>query len=191
MKGCRPLSEEEVTAVLNSFTGTCAKRDRALFVLGLKTGFRISELLSLRVKDVVHGSRLADRVAVARRSMKGKVEGRAVVLHPDAKEALGAWLQERGEAAKPDSFLFASRKGQRPISRVQAWRILDAAFAAAGVEGQTGTHSMRKTFAGRVYDALGEDIFRLQQALGHRSINSTTAYLSFREEDVDAAILAI
>ena len=77
MKGCRPLTEEEVDAVAASFTGQFATRDRALFVLGIKSGFRISELLSLRVGDVRQGGQFTARVYVERRSTKGKVEGRA------------------------------------------------------------------------------------------------------------------
>jgi site-specific recombinase XerD len=50
---------------------------------------------------------------------------------------------------------------------------------------------MRKTFANKVYDALGHDLIKTQRALGHKNINSTACYLSFREEDIDAAILAI
>jgi hypothetical protein len=42
-----------------------------------------------------------------------------------------------------------------------------------------------------MYDNLGQDIFRTQRALGHRNINSTVQYLSFREADIDRAILAM
>src|SRR5687767_8066268 len=52
MKGCRALTEAEVALVQRSFGGTYAARDKALFLLGVKSGFRISELLSLRVADV-------------------------------------------------------------------------------------------------------------------------------------------
>jgi integrase len=52
MKGCRPLSDEEVKLISQSFGGTFGKRNKALFVVGYRTGFRISELLSLRVDDV-------------------------------------------------------------------------------------------------------------------------------------------
>jgi integrase len=51
MKGCRPLTDEEITLLSRSFGGTYAARDRALFILGLKSGFRISALLSLRVGE--------------------------------------------------------------------------------------------------------------------------------------------
>ena len=57
--------------------------------------------------------------------------------------------------------------------------------------GKLGTHSMRKTFADRIYDRLDGDLAKTQKALGHKNINSTVQYLSFREEEIDEAILAI
>jgi integrase len=72
MKGCRPLSEEEVVLVQRSFGGVYAARDRALFLLGVKSGFRISKLLSLRLGDVWQHGRLVDRVTVRRQHMKNR-----------------------------------------------------------------------------------------------------------------------
>ena len=90
MKGARPLTDSEVLQVSNSFRGRYALRDRALFVLGIKTGLRISELLSLAVGGVLQHGRIVDRVHVQRRHMKRKTEGRTVLLHPEAQEALGS-----------------------------------------------------------------------------------------------------
>jgi integrase len=56
--------------------------------------------------------------------------------------------------------------------------------------GKLGTHCMRKTFANKVYEKLDGRLEKVQQALEHRNINSTAQYLSFREEDIDKAILA-
>lgn len=194
VKGCRPLSEAELHRALGCFDGHYAARDRAMFILGVKTGFRISELLSLRLVDVEIGGHIAERVTVARRHMKKKIEGRTVILHPEAQKALAEWIAElrRNTDVEPDTFVFRSRKGaNRPISSVQAYRILKDAFRLAGVAGQTGTHSMRKTFADRVYTALDRDLIKTQRALGHRNINSTVSYLGFREEEIDDAILSI
>ena len=194
MKGCRPLTEAEVEAVLSALAGPFALRDRALFLLGVKSGFRISELLSLRLLDVMRAGRLLDRVGVARRNMKKKVEGRTVLLHPDARAALELWVEELRSQGymTSDTFVFQSRKGRNAaLSRVQAYRILQAAYGAAGVEGQTGTHSMRKTFANNVHERLGRDLLKTQKALGHRNINSTVSYLSFQQEEIDEAILGL
>ncbi len=194
MKGCRPLDEEEVEAVLAAFDGPYAARDRALFLLGVKSGFRISELLSLRLLDVMRAGRLLDRVSVARKNMKKKVEGRSVLLHPQAKEVLGVWIEQlRGNGyMTSDTFVFQSRKGRNAaMSRVQAYRVLQEAYERAGVAGNTGTHSMRKTFANNVHEKLGRDLLKTQKALGHKNINSTVSYLSFKQEEIDEAILGL
>ncbi len=151
-----------------------------LFILGLKTGLRIFELLSLKVGDVYLHGRIGDVVYVKRKYMKKKLEGRAIPLHQDAKVALNVWIKELEEAGKadPGSPLFKSRKGQRAITRVHAFRVLTEVYEANGLMGKLGTHAMRKTFADRIYDRLGHDLITVQRALGHKSINSTVSYLS-------------
>jgi integrase len=89
--------------------------------------------------------------------MKKKLEGRAIPLHQDAKVALSVWIKELEKAGKadPSSPLFKSRKGQRAITRVQAFRVLTEVYEANRLMGKLGTHSMRKTFADRIYERLG------------------------------------
>lgn len=192
MKGCRPLSEEEVGATLAELQGVYGSRDRAMFLLGVRSGFRISELLSLQLRDVAPRGKIVDRVSVARRHMKKKMEGRTVLLHPQAREALGVWIEELRQAGymTSETWVFQSRKGRNgALSRVQAFRILQGAYERAGITGSLGTHSMRKTFANRVYERLDKDLIKTQRALGHKNINSTVSYLSFRQEEIDEAIL--
>lgn len=183
MRGSRPLTDLEVAAV----SAALNVRDRAMFILGVRTGFRIKEILSLKVKDVLRpdGS-IVDRISVERRNMKGKVSGRSVVLHEDARVVLLAWAKTR--SGMPDSILFVTSTG-KPMSRYDAWRYLDKAYRSAGCYGRLGTHAMRKTFANRVYKRLGYDLAKTQSAMGHVSINSTVSYLSFAQGDIDAAIL--
>lgn len=88
MKGSRPLTDTEVELIAGSFSGRYALRDRAIFILRVKTGLRISELFSLTIGDVVQHGQMVERVAVQRRRMKRKVEGRTVLLHPDAKDGV-------------------------------------------------------------------------------------------------------
>ncbi len=202
MKGCMPLTDEEVEEIANSFTGIYFSRDRAWFILGCRTGFRISEILSLQLGDVYQCGRLVDRVTVQRRNMKKKTESRTVLLHPMAKEALRVWIKELLNYGFSDSgtYLFRSKRGNAPISRSHAWRILKRAVKANDITGKTGTHSMRKTFANNVYNHFlaemnqGKAVDPLRmtgKALGHRNINNTDKYLSFLESDIEEAILAI
>ena len=162
----------------------------------------MSEMLSLRWGDVLQQGHLVDRVTVPRRHMKQRREGRTVLLHPAAKDPLAVWLRAGFGASPPaaETCVFRSRKGgNRPISRRQALRILKEVYKSNGFTGTVATHSMRKTFANKIYQhlcqrrAAGEaiDPFRLtSKALGHRTINSTDQYLSFLEADIDHAILA-
>jgi site-specific recombinase XerD len=194
MKGCRALSDQEVALVGKSFGGTYAARDKTLFVLRVKSGFRISELLSLTVGDVWQHGQFVERVAVQRKHMKGKHQGRSVPLHAEAKAALAPWLMQLhhlGEVTAA-TVLFPSRKGvNRPLRRGQAWQILKQAYEANELTGQTGTHTMRKTFATKVYEKTGHDLRATQHALGHQSPASTAAYLAVDEAAVDAVILAL
>lgn len=188
MQGSRPLTDAEVAQVLEVLG---SPRNRALFLLGLRSGFRISELLSLRLKDVLQNGNLVDRVAVERKNMKGQLAGRTVVLHPEAREALGFWVNRLTERhTDPVTFLFRSRQGaNQAMDRRSAWHLLTRAFAKCGLTGKLGTHCMRKTFAKKVHEKLGRDLVKTQKALGHARITSTVSYLSFNENDIDDAIL--
>ena len=189
MKGARPLTDREVLDVSQSFSGKYASRDKALFLLGTKTGFRVSELLSLQVQDISQHGKVADRMSVRRAHMKGKGEGRTIGLNPEAKSALHAWITEAQLTSGP---LFPSQKApSKPITSVQAWRILDAAYEANGLTGQLGTHTMRKTFAGKAYTLLNHDLVNTQRALGHKNINSTVSYLSFNDTVINDAIMRL
>jgi integrase len=195
MKGCRPLEDDEIAMILTGFNGTMAARDRALFVLGLRTGLRISELLSLRVQDVFRHDKLLDRVQVARRHCKGRTEGKVLPIHPEAKGALRAWLTFY-TMLTPDLAgtmpLFPSRLGSpKALSRVGGWRVLKRLFHQAGLEGPgLGCHALRKSFAARMFKAFNGDLLKTQAALGHRSVASTASYIGVSTAEVEAAILA-
>jgi site-specific recombinase XerD len=188
MKGSRPLTRAQVKALLKA---TDSIREKALLTLGFATGYRISELLSLKVADVATNGVIHSHVTVKASNTKTK-QGRTVLLNSDAKKALLAlvnWLKAKGlEANAP---LFVSRKhvnGFAAISRQQAHKLLKALFAAIGEFGNVSTHTLRKTFAKAIYEATGGKIELVQIALGHAAITSTVSYLSFNTESIDDAI---
>jgi integrase len=191
MKGARPLTREQVKAVLKVTTST---REKALLTLGFCTGYRISELLSLRMSDIATNGVIHSHITVKASNTKTK-QGRTVLLNSDAKKALKRlvdWLMAKGLS---DSPLFLSRKTRdgnaKAISRQHAHDVLKALFAAIGEFGNVSTHSLRKTFAKLAYELLGGKLEKVQVALGHKSITSTIAYLSFNHDDIDSAIMGI
>ena len=58
MKGTRPLNNDEIRRVSATFTGMFEVRNRSLFMIGVSTGGHISELLSLRVRDVYQNDKI-------------------------------------------------------------------------------------------------------------------------------------
>ena len=57
----------------------------------------------------------------------------------------------------------------------------------AGLNGKLATHSLRKSFAQRVYEQSG-DIYLVQELLGHRSVATTQKYLGVNYADARAAV---
>lgn len=178
MSKAKPLTNEEIKAMLDFFK---TSRDRCLFILGVKTGFRISELLSLKVQDVIQYGEVRDRITVKRSNVKCKTESRTVVLHAEAKRYLKDYVQSSWH---PEKKLFQ-------ITRQHYWRLIKGAAEDARVTDQVSPGSMRKSFAQRVYVALDKDLVKTQRALGHKNVTSTVYYLHFDQSDVDNAILGV
>ena len=76
------------------------------------------------------------------------------------------------------------------MHRQTAHDVLKKAFIAAGLNGKLATHSLRKSFAQRLYDKSG-DIYLVQELLGHRNISTTQNYLRVNYADARAAVESI
>lgn len=193
MRGCRPLSIEESKAMYHAYAGAYCVRNRCLHMLCITTGLRVHEALSLKVQDIYKKGCIVRRLTINRSALKRARHGRTIELTEQARTAIAAqitWLIEQGYFGQRQ-YLFRSRKGNRPISRIQAWFIFTSTARAAGLVedmGPLGTHSWRKTFADLsnkhfiAMFAQGEAInpmLETARALGHASIANTEKYLSF------------
>ena len=181
MKGTRPLNNDEIRRVSAAFTGTYEARNRGLFMLGVSTGGRISELLSLTIGDVYQNGTAVTDLLYDKNIVKGGETSRAVPVNRDGRDAIDAlvaWHCDQYNTAKPERPLFPSRNGQgmQPMSRRTAHNVLKDAFECAGLNGHLATHSLRKSFAQRLYEQIG-DIYAVQEMLGHRNVATTQKYL--------------
>ena len=148
------------------------RRDRALLVLMIQTGVRVSELVGLRVCDVHLASGAHIRVMG-----KGRKE-RSTTLTPETVAILRQWLKERrGQPADP---LFPTRQG-RPLSRYTVGAVVSkhAATAAAGCpslhDKRVTPHTLRHTNA-MLLRAKDVDIATIALWLGHESTQTTHIY---------------
>ena len=192
MKGTRPLNNNEIRLVSVCFDGTFEIRNRGLFMLGVSTGGRISELLSLQIGDVYQNSKPVTDLLFDKSIVKGGEVSRAVPVNRDGRRAIEdliAWHCERYPDTEKTRPLFPSRngQGQQPMSRRTAHDVLKVAFEAAGLNGHLATHSLRKSFAQRLYDRTG-DIFAVQEMLGHKSVATTQKYLGVNYASVREAV---
>ena len=192
MKGTRPLDNDEIRRVSMCFTGTYEIRNRGLFMLGVSTGGRISELLSLRIGDVWQNRAAVTDLLFDKSIVKGGEVSRAVPVNRDGRRAIEnliAWHREKYQNTESDRPLFPSRNGQgkKHLSRREAHDVLKRAFIEAGLNGHLATHSMRKSFAQRLYDQTA-DIFAVQEMLGHKSVATTQKYLGVNYASVREAL---
>ena len=127
--------------------------------------------------------------------MKGGEVSKAVPVNADGRlaiEELISWHRRHYENINPNRPLFPSRhnSGTVPMHRQTAHDGLKKAFIAVGLNGKLATHSLRKSFAQRLYDKSG-DIYLVQELLGHRNISTTQNYLGVNYVDARAAVEAI
>ena len=195
MKGTRPLDNNEIRLVSVCFDGTFEVRNRGLFMLGVSTGGRISELLSLQIGDVWQNHAAVTDLLYDKSIVKGGEVSRAVPVNLDGRQAIDdliGWHQEKYRNTESDHPLFPSRhkSGTVPMHRQTAHQMLKKAFIAAGLNGKIATHSLRKSFAQRVYEQSG-DIYLVKELLGHRNVATTQQYLGVNYADARDAVEAI
>jgi integrase/recombinase XerD len=169
------LSPAEVEALL--FTPEAdeplAVRDWAMLELMYATGVRISEVVTLRLRD------LDMQEGLVRVRGKGSKE-RIVPFGRAAREALRVYLSEarqrlvRATGRESKGAVFLGRRG-RPLSRKAAWQIVRRRVVEAGLQKRVTPHTLRHTFATHLLQG-GADIAAVQEMLGHADISTTQIY---------------
>ena len=184
---------------LNKYFMDHNARNRVLFLTGIFTGRRISDILKLDVRDIAQidkrGRLCIKERLIIEESKTGKFSD--LIIHPKLRRVLSKYLRERRKKSETlgallNEPLFKSRKcgrnGQYRITRRHALRVLQEAGNACGLDFKIGTHSLRKTF-GYILYSNGTSIELIQRALNHNSPYITLSYIGITQEDLDDAIL--
>jgi integrase len=146
--------------------GAVGEKYGLLWYLGCTTGFRVSDLLKLRVQDVMG-------TVLTVRETKTKKE-RTVVLPMSCRKKIQ--MLKKGSKMAPDEFLFqGARKGSQ-MTRQDAHGQIRGTGEALGLEG-LGTHSMRKTFAWNLL-LKTKSFESVRVALNHQYRSTTFEYLA-------------
>lgn len=155
-------------------------RNLCLFTLGINTAFRANELLSLRVGQVRH---LQVGDALELKQSKTNTY-RMVTLNRPAVAAMQSALTQdlHLRQAGDDALLFYSRSGT-VLTVPTVTNLVKGWCAAVGLQGNYGSHTMRKTWGWWQYKR-GKPVPLLMEAYGHATQQQTLAYLCIQAEDV-------
>ena len=151
-------------------------RNYMLFLVGINTGLRISDILKLKVSDVRNQTHLTLREKKTSKIKRIKIMGIANELEDYIAEM------------EDHQYLFTSQKGHNePITRVQAYRILNKAAANIGLKEEIGTHTLRKTYGYHFYQKT-KDVALLQELFNHSSPSVTLRYIGINQDVMDKAM---
>jgi len=175
-----PLTHSEAQRIMDALP----LMYRTIVAIERYTGFRISEILSLRVKDVFENGKVRSTIHLRKRLKKrSQIQGEDFDINAKLHKILLEYGKQR--EVSDDGLLFPSpRNALRPCSVRGVQKQIKQVAQKLGIDKSIGTHSFRKTFASDIYTRSGANLKMVQRALGHTNVSSTDKYL-----DVDGAEL--
>ncbi len=172
MEFVEPIRDPGMVKDIANYLKKDNMRNYMIFVIGINTGLRISDILKLRVSDV------RNKQAIFLKETKTK-KARNIKINKVLRRELRFYC-----AGKDSNECIAkSRNGiNKAITRDQAYKILKEVAGMFGLE-HIGTHTLRKTFGYHFYQQT-KDIGSLRIILGHSSEVSVLRYLGLLEENI-------
>ncbi|WP_144508277.1 site-specific integrase [Bacillus mycoides] len=175
MNFVQPIRDPEQIQQIKKYLKEKNTRNYILFVMGINTGLRISDILKLKVGDV-QGSHISIR------EMKTGKQKRIQITSALKREL--KWFNEGREVWE---YVLRSRKGKnRPIGRSMAYKILKSTAAEFGLD-EIGTHTLRKTYGYHMYMQT-RNIALLMEIFNHSSEKVTLRYIGVNQDAMDKAM---
>lgn len=173
-------------------------RDYAIFTLGCSTGLRVSDLLTLKYKDLidVKGDFRDCHILCEKKRRKA----RKIIWTDSIKSCLNLYFENSGidlSSVDHEEYIFTSRQksknGSRKLSETNfSHRLKDDLNECIKLgliaDMNYNTHTMRKTFAWHLYVKTNYNISLVSKTLCHESVDVTMRYLGITSNDVDNAL---
>ena len=147
-------------------------RDYVIWVLGLNSGLRVSDIVGLNVSNVVDKTHIT---IIEKKTQKRK----SFYINDKLKKILKKYTRDR----TLDEPLFLGKQGKR-LDRSQVYRFIKKACYACGIKIQASTHTMRKTFGYHHYQQY-KDAVILQKIFNHSSQRITLMYIGVDQDEID------
>ena len=167
------LSVEEVELLLKQPKENTAKgiRDRAMLELLYATGIRVSELISLKVKDI--------NLKLGYLTCSSGERERVIPFGTTAKQAVEHYMEGARKillGEQESDYLFLNCSG-KSMSRQGFWKVLKGYAASAGIQQDITPHTLRHSFAAHLVQN-GADLKSVQEMMGHSDISTTQIYMN-------------
>lgn len=183
MRYVEPIREREWLDEFANHLKNKNIRDYVLFMVGINTGLRISDILPLKKRDVMgtHISLFEKKTGKQKR----------FIISPSLRKVLDVYVKD----LKNQDYLFLSQKKTaagkpKPIDRTTAYRILQSAAEEIGYKEPIGTHSMRKTFGYNYYEKYKE-VASLMKIFNHTKETTTLFYIGVGQDDLDEKVAGL
>ena len=177
----KPIKSKEKVLDIQDYLKYKNERDYILFLIGVTTGYRAGDLVKLKVRDIKEALKRGEFTIYEGKKMNSKEKNRkprSVELLPKVAKILKEYIRDKRDY----EYMFQSRKGNnQPIGVQAVSNILKNAAEYFGLY-NISAHSMRKTYAYKIYIDSGCDIVAVKELLGHRSIEETKAYIGLDRE---------
>lgn len=186
---------EAIAAYLRQVDAETGQPAYILWVLCANCGYRIGDMLRLRVSDVCNkGKRIKEYLEILEEKENKYVKRK---LNPEVRQLLQEYVNGlEWKTIKYQSYLFESpRRPGKPYTYVWMNERIKRAADAARVEQKVSTHTMRKTFAYQCYQLCksmpdrfpteADCLELVRSMLGHSSITITRRYLGIEQREID------
>ncbi|MBB6622556.1 tyrosine-type recombinase/integrase [Clostridium gasigenes] len=195
-----PKKYDKFKETLAEYSSKFKDRNTMLFILARATGYRMGDIVALtigEIKDSLDDGCFLIQESKQYKQWKTNLSKYPNKKRPDKRRAmigntLEKYLKDYIKGKKRSEFAFPSNKGigNEYIYQKSFSAILSEVGKEIGLKNISG-HSLRKTYATKIYEDSGRDLEKVRIALNHQSIEETKRYLGIKQKmQEDAAKIA-
>lgn len=167
-----PIKSKKDIKAVEQYLKEHNERDYVIWVLGLNSGLRVSDIVGLNVSDVVDKTHIT---IIEKKTQKRK----SFYINDKLKKVLKSFTKGRNL----DEPLFLGKQGRR-LNQRQVYRFLVDVCSKLGIKSKVSTHTMRRTFGYHHYQQY-KDAVILQKIFNHSSQRITLMYIGVTQDEID------
>jgi integrase len=175
-------NSKEIEQIAGYFKSKGQIRNYVLFIMGIYTALRISDLLNLKWEHVYNfrTNSFVSHLCVTEHKTN---KNRKIALNSNVISAL--------KVCTGEVFIFPSNRKRttKPLSRIQAYRIICSVVAELGIEENITPHSMRKVIGYQSWKK-GVPLPLISEIYRHSSERVTKVYLGINQDEIDEVYLS-